>query len=255
MKTKPFMGTRNSWTMIKRSVKHELRSIDALAMAIILPIMLLVLFTTIFGGAIATGTEYINYVIPGIFMLCLSFGTAGAAVSVSSDSLTGVIDRFRSMPVNSASVLTGHVVASVLRNTVAMIIVSVLAVAVGFRPSANALEWLGVFGILWLLMFAFTWAAVAFGLFVKSVEAAGSFMFTTMILPYLSSGFVLVSTLPTWIQGFAENQPINHAIEAIRALLIGGEVGDHAWIAAVWCIAITSVMYAIARLLFQRQTA
>jgi ABC-2 type transport system permease protein len=255
MKTKLFKGTRNSWTMVKRSIKHDLRSVDALAMSIILPVMLLVLFTTIFGGAINTGTEYINYVVPGVFMVCLSFGTAGTAVSVCDDNMKGIIDRFRSMPINSSSVLTGHVVASMIRNTFAMIVVSLLAIALGFRPTADFADWLGVFGILWLLMLALTWAAAAFGLFVKNIEAAGSFMFTTMLFPYLSSSFVLISTLPDWLEGFAREQPINHAVEAIRALLLNGAVGDHAWITAIWCLGITAVMYAIARMLFQRQTA
>lgn len=255
MKTRPFSGTRNSWTMIKRSVRHDLRTVDALAMSIILPVMLLVLFTTIFGGAIDTGTEYINYVVPGVFMVCLGFGTASTAVSVCDDNMKGIIDRFRSMPVNSASVLTGHVVASILRNTFAMIVVSLLAITLGFRPNADVFDWLGVFGILWLLMLALTWAAAAFGLFVKNVEAAGSFMFTTMLFPYLSSSFVLISTLPDWLEGFAREQPINHAVEAIRALLLNGTVGNHAWITAVWCLAITAVMYTAARLLFQRQAA
>lgn len=255
MKTRLFGGTRNSWTMLKRSVKHDLRSVDALVMSIVLPVMLLVLFTTIFGGAINTGTEYINYVIPGVFMVCLSFGTASTAVSVCSDNMQGIIDRFRSMPINSASVLTGHVVASMIRNTFAMVVVSLLAVVLGFRPDATPLEWLGVFGILWLLMLALTWAAAAFGLFVKNIEAAGSFMFTTMLFPYLSSSFVLISTLPDWLEGFAREQPINHAVEAIRALLLNGSVGDHAWITAVWCLVITAVMYTTARMLFQRKAA
>lgn len=241
--------------MLKRSIKNDLRSVDALAMSIILPVMLLVLFTTIFGGAINTGTEYINYVVPGVFMVCLSFGTAGTAVSICSDNMKGIIDRFRSMPVNSASVLTGHVTASMIRNTFAMIIVSLLAVLLGFRPSASPLEWLGVFGILWLLMLALTWSAAVFGLVVKNVEAAGSFMFTTMLFPYLSSSFVLISTLPSWLQGFAREQPINHAVEAIRALLLGGSVGNHVWITAMWCLAITAVMYTTARVLFRRQVA
>jgi ABC-2 type transport system permease protein len=255
MKSKLFSGTRNSWTMIKRSIKHDLRSVDALAMSVILPVMILVLFTTIFGGAIYTGVDYINYVVPGVFLICLGFGTAGTAVSVCDDNMKGIIDRFRSMPINSVSVLTGHVAASIVRNTFAMIVVSLLAIALGFRPSATFIEWLGVFGILWLLMLALTWAAAAFGLFVKNVEAAGSFMFTTMLLPYLSSSFVLISTLPVWLQGFAREQPINHAVEAIRALLLNGSVGDHAWITAIWCLAVTAIMYGIARVLFQRQAA
>lgn len=253
MKTRTFMGIRNSWTMVKRCVRHDLRSVDALAMSVILPVMLLVMFTTIFGGAINTGTEYVNYVIPGIFMICLSFGTAGTAVSVCHDNMNGVLDRFRSMPIHGTSVLTGHVVASMARNTFAMLIVALLALAFGFEPTATLPEWLAVLGILWLLMLALTWAAAAFGLFVKNIEAAGSFMFTTMIFPYLSSGFVLISTLPHWIQGFARNQPINHIIEATRALLFGGNVGDHAWIAIVWCLGLTLAMYLAARSLFQRQ--
>lgn len=255
--TLSFMGIRNAFTMIRRSIRHDLRNTDALLMSVVLPIMILVLFTIVFGGAINTGTasgNYIDYVVPGIFVLCVCFGASGTAVGVCSDIATGLIDRFRSLPITSASVLTGHVVAGILRNTFAMVIVVALAIALGFRPHADFLEWLSVFGILWLLMLAFTWASAAFGLLVKSVEAAGSFMFTTMLLPYLSSSFVPINTLPTWVQGFATNQPVTHIVEAIRALLLGKSVGDHAWLAAVWCLSIALVMYLVARIMFQRKT-
>lgn len=244
----------NTLTMIKRSVQHDLRSIDALAMAVMLPVMILILFTIVFGGAIDTGARYIDYVVPGIFLLCAGFGTASTAVSVFTDTSTGLMDRFRSLPIASHTVLTGHVTASILRNTLAMVIVILLAVAFGFRPDANLLEWLGTFGLLWIFMLALTWAAATFGLIVKNAEAASSFMFTTMLFPYLTSSFVPINTLPTWIQGFATNQPFNHLVEAIRGLLTNTTVGDHAWLAVVWFGGISAVMYAVARIIYSRQS-
>lgn len=251
------MGFRNSLTMIHRSIRRDLRNTDALMMSIVLPVMILIVFTVVFGGAVtagALGGNYIDYVVPGIFVLCVSFGASGTAVSVCSDIATGLVDRFRSLPIASASVLTGHVIAGVIRNTLAMVIVVAFAVILGFRPNANFLEWLSIFGILWLLMLAFTWAAAAFGLLVKSVEAAGSFMFITMLLPYVSSSFVPLSTLPSWVRTFAENQPMTHIVEAIRALALGTPVGNHAWYAVIWCLGIAIVGYLAARVLFQRKT-
>lgn len=245
---------KNTLTMVHRSLRRDMRSIDALIMAIVLPVMILVLFTIVFGGAIDTGIDYINYVVPGIFLLCVGFGTAGTAVSVCSDSMTGLMDRFRSLPIGSASVLTGHVVSGVVRNTLTMVVVILLAIVLGFRPNADPVEWLATFGILWLLMLAFTWAAVVFGLLVKSVEAAGSFSFTTLLLPYLSSAFVPIDTLPKWIQGFAEHQPMTHIIETLRGLLLGNPIGNHGWWAIAWCLGIALVMYSVARVLFNIQS-
>jgi ABC-2 type transport system permease protein len=165
------------------------------------------------------------------------------------------MDRFRSLPISSGAVLTGHVVSGVIRNLLAMGIVILLAIALGFRPTADPLEWVGAFAILGLFILMLTWGAAAFGLLVKSPEAAGSFAFVTMIFPYFSGGFVPIATLPEWVQGFAYNQPWTHIVEAIRGLLLGTPIGNHAWLAVVWCASITVLMYIAARVLFKIQAA
>src|SRR6185436_4609865 len=156
------------------SLRHSVRSIDALLTAIMLPVAIMLMFVYVFGGAIDTGGRYVDYVVPGIIVLCAGFGSAGTAVSVALDMTTGVIDRFRTLPISSAAVLTGHVTASVIRNVVSTFLVIAIALLCGFRPEAGPLEWLAVAGLLLAVMTAISWLAACFGLLTKSVEAASA---------------------------------------------------------------------------------
>jgi ABC-2 type transport system permease protein len=243
----------DSLTMILRSLRHATRALDSLLLGVLLPVFLLLLFVHVFGGAIATGTAYVNYVVPGIVLLCAGYGAAGTAVSVASDMVTGVIDRFRSLPILSSAVLTGHVVASLARNLFSTLLVVGVALASGFRPSAGPLEWLAAFGMLTLFIVAMSWLAVCFGLVAGSVEGASSFSFFILFLPYLSSAFVPVDTMPGALRLVAEHQPITPVIETLRGLLLGGAVGDSAWLAIAWFTGLLVLSYATATALFNRR--
>ncbi|WP_339294617.1 ABC transporter permease [Paenibacillus sp. FSL W7-1279] len=221
---------------IGRSLRHSIRNAEAMITAMVLPIMLMLLFTYVFGGALDPSGQYVNYVVPGIILLCAGFGSSSTAVDVSQDMTNGIIDRFRTMPIQSISVITGHVVASLARNMLATFVVIAVALLVGFRPSAGLLDWILAIGLIALFIFAFTWLYAAIGLVAGSPAAAGSYGFALLFLPYLSSAFVPTETMPTWLQGIASYQPITPVIESIRGLLTGGSVQDHIGWAIGWCL-------------------
>jgi ABC-2 type transport system permease protein len=197
---------------IKRSILHTLRTPDALVTAIALPSILMLLFTYVFGGAIEEDGSYVNYVVPGIILLCAGFGSASVAVDVANDMQNGIIDRFRTMPLRASAVITGHVVASVLRNLLATGIVIGVGIAVGFRPDAGLLDWVAVMGLIALYILAITYLFAAIGLAASSPEAASGYGFFLMFLPYLSSAFVPVDTMPQWLRPIAEHQPLTPII-------------------------------------------
>jgi ABC-2 type transport system permease protein len=250
-----YWAASDSLTLLQRSVRHSLRSVDALMTAAILPILLLLLFVYVFGGALQRDGDYVDYVVPGILLLCAGFGSAATAVRVCEDMTTGVIDRFRSLPIVSSAVLTGHVVASVLRNVLSTLIVLGLALALGFSPHASALDWLGALALLVLFMVAVSWLAACFGLIARSPEAANAFSFLVMFLPYVSSAFVPTDTMPAGLRAFAEHQPVTPVIETLRGLLMGTPVGSDAWIAVAWCAGLAVAGATGAALLFRRRTA
>ncbi|HVX44009.1 MAG TPA: ABC transporter permease [Mycobacteriales bacterium] len=241
--------------MIGRCVRLSRRNIEALTTSLALPIMLMLLFVYLFGGAIHTGTKYVTYVVPGVLLLCAGFGSATTAVSVSQDLTGGIVDRLRSMDVGGASVLCGHVVASVARNAVSTVLVFGVAFAIGFRPHADVLDWLGAVGILLLFISAISWLAAAIGLLARTPEAASGFTFLIMFLPYASSAFVPIDTMPSWIRGFAGHQPITPVIESMRGLLLGTPIGSSAWQALAWCGGILLVSAAASGRLFRTRTA
>jgi ABC-2 type transport system permease protein len=239
--------------MSGRSLRLGRRNLDALLTSLLLPIMLMLLFVYLFGGAIHTGTRYVTYVVPGVLLLCAGYGSSLTAVSVSHDMAGGIVDRFRSLDVSGAAVLAGHVVASVVRNVTSIVLVFAAAFLIGFRPHAGAAGWLAAAGILLLFILAISWLSAAVGLLLRSPEAAGGFTFFVMFLPYPSSAFVPVQTMPRWIHGFADNQPITPVIESLRALLLNLPVGSSAWRAVAWCAAILVVSVALSGVLFRRR--
>ncbi|MWB99295.1 ABC transporter permease [Agromyces seonyuensis] len=224
-----------------RSLTHTIRNADALVMAIVLPVMLMLVFTYVFGGAIDSGGGYVDYVVPGIILLCAGFGASGVAVDVAEDLTAGFIDRIRTMPVAAGAVIAGHVIASVVRNLVATGIVIGVALLVGFRPTAGPLEWLGAIGVVTLWILAITWLFAAVGLTASGPEAASGYGFVLLFLPYLSSAFVPVDTMPEWLQRVAEHQPVTPIIETIRGLLMGTPIDDQAWWAVGWCVLLIAI--------------
>jgi ABC-2 type transport system permease protein len=169
---------------------------------------------------------------------------------------SGMVDRLRSMPMTAWTVLSGHVVASLVKNLATTAIVFGVSMAIGFRPEASALEWLAAVGMILLFVGWITWLAALVGVLVRSPDAAGGFTFFVMFLPYVSSAFVPVDTLPSWLRGFAEHQPVTPVIETVRSLLSGGvpaatdPVGV-ALLAVGWCLGLGLVFAVAAGLAFR----
>ncbi|MFF4263883.1 ABC transporter permease [Streptomyces virginiae] len=237
-----------------RSLRISSRRPDALIAALMLPVMLMLIFVYFFGGAIDTGTTYVTYVVPGAMLLCAGFGAASTAVSVAEDMTNGVIDRFRSLDIGGIPVLAGHVAASVVRNLVSTTLVLAVALAIGFRPQAGPAAFLAAAGLLLTYITAISWLAAALGLLARTPEAAGGFTFLMMFLPYPSSAFVPIETMPGWLHGFADHQPLTPVIESLRALLLAQPAGSAPWVALTWCAGITATAMVLAAVLFRSRT-
>jgi len=241
--------------MAGRCLRLSRRQLDALLTSLLLPVLLMLLFVCLFGGAIHTGTRYVTYVVPGVLLLCAGYGASLTAVSVSQDMAGGIVDRLRSMDVRGAAILAGHVTASVARNIASTVLVFGVACLIGFRPHAGLPGWLAAAGVLLVFILALSWLAAAFGLAVKTPEAASGFIFVVAFLPYASSAFVPVATMPSWIRGFASHQPVTPATETIRGLLLGTPVGTSPWLALGWCGGLLAVAVIGSGWLFARRTA
>lgn len=247
----------DSLVLIKRSMMHIIKNMDQLLSVAFQPIMFMLLFRYVFGGAINTGgTTYVNFLVAGILVQTAAFGATYTALGVSTDLTRGIIDRFKSLPMRSSAVLIGHTVADLVRNTISAIIMILVGLAVGFRPTASPLEWAGVFGILLLFTFAMSWLSAILGLFAKSVEAVQWMSFVFIFpLTFASSAFVPTEGMVTPLRVFAENQPVTHVIDAIRALLVGTPIGNHGWLAAIWCVGILAVSMPLAAYLFRHRAS
>jgi ABC-2 type transport system permease protein len=244
----------DSLTMIGRSIRLSRRNLDTLLMSIMLPLLMMGLFVYVFGGAINTGTAYINYVVPGIILLCTGYGASSTAMSVADDMRNGMIDRLRSLPIRSSAVLTGHVVASVSRNALSTAIVIGAAIAMGFRPTGGVEDWLLAAGLLLLYVLALSWLAAGLGAIARSVESASALSFFMLFLPYLSSAFVPPQTMPSVLRAISENQPITPVIETVRGLLTGTPIGDNGWLAVLWCAGLLLVSFTLATWFYRRRT-
>ncbi|MDR6867213.1 ABC-2 type transport system permease protein [Microbacterium resistens] len=238
---------------VRRSLLLSLRDGESLLMAIILPVVLMLLFTFIFGGALDPSGGYVDYVVPGIIFICAGFGASSTAVSVAHDMQNGIIDRFRTMPLRASAVLTGHVVASLIRNLLATAIVIGVALLVGFRPHADLLGWIGAGAMIALYILAITYLFAAIGLAASSAEAANGFGFLILFVPYLSSAFVPVETMPVWLRWIADNQPVTPIIETVRGLLFADLAVDRALWGIGWCLVILVIAVVWGSWLYRRK--
>ncbi|MFE9387785.1 ABC transporter permease [Streptomyces sp. NPDC006784] len=238
-----------------RAVRLTRRNPDAVITALVLPVLLMLVFVYFFGGAIETSTgKYVTYVAPGVLILCAGYGASMTATTVSDDMTGGIIDRFRSMDTSPTAVLSGHVAASVARNATATAAVLAVAFAIGFRPHAGPADWLAAIGILLLYLTALSWLGAAAGLLAKTPEAAGGFTFGMLFLPYPSSAFVPIDTMPGWLHGFADNQPVTPVIESLRGLLLDQPTGNSPWLALAWCLGLLALALPLCAVLFRRRT-
>lgn len=236
-----------------RSLLLSLRDGESLIMSITLPVMLMLLFTFVFGGAMQTGGSYVDYVVPGIILLAAGFGASSTGTYVARDMKTGLTDRIRTMPLRPGAVLTGHVIASLLRNMFATAVTIGVALLVGFRPTADLAGWIAAVAVIALYILVITYLFAAIGLAAGSPEAASGYGFILLFLPYLSSAFVPVDTMPTWLQWIAANQPITPIIETIRGLLMGTSLGMQPVWAMLWCAGLLAVSMLWGGWLFRRR--
>lgn len=252
--SKLYWAFSDSFTMIRRNMTHIVNNMDQLLSVAIQPIMFMLLFRYVFGGAISTGgTSYVNFLVAGILVQSAAFGATTTSLGVATDLTKGIMDRFRSLPMLSSAMLIGHTTADLVRNLISSAIMVGVAFAVGFDPQAGLTDWLAVVGILMLFTYALSWMSAILGLLAKSVEAVQWFGFIFVFpLTFASSAFVPTDGMPKYLRIFAENQPVTHVIETIRALLVGTPVGNHGWLALVWCTGILLVSVIVASSIFRR---
>jgi ABC-2 type transport system permease protein len=235
---------RDSSTMLRRYLLHMRRYPVMTFMVIMIPAVFLLLFVFVLGGTLGAGlggdrSAYANYVAPGILLLAIAGAGQGTAISVAMDMSEGIIARFKTMAIFRPSVLTGHVLGSVVQTVVGLAIVVAIAIGVGFRPTATPVEWLAATGVLAMVSFAVIWVCLALGLVTKSVEAASNLPMPLLLLPFLGSGFVPTDSMPTAVRLFAQYQPFTPVMETLRGLLLGTAIGNNGILAIAWCVAMT----------------
>ncbi|MBE8469352.1 ABC transporter permease [Streptomyces justiciae] len=255
------LAVRDSSTMVRRNLLHVRRYPSMTLNLLLTPVMLLLLFVYVFGDVMSAGiggsadrSAYIAYVVPGLLLMTVGGTTIGTAVSVAMDMTEGIIARFRTMAIHRGSVLVGHVVGSVLQCVMSVVLVGAVGVAIGFRSSdASVLEWLAAFGLLTGFALALTWIAVGMGLVSPNAEAASNNAMPLIFLPLISSTFVPVDAMPGWFQPIAEYQPFTPAIETLRGLLLGTEIGHNGWLALAWCLGLAVLGYRWSKAAYDRK--
>jgi ABC-2 type transport system permease protein len=240
--------------MLGRSMRHILRSMDTIITVTIMPIAFMLLFVYVFGGAIQTGTDnYVNYLLPGILLIAIASGISYTAYRLFLDMERGIFERFHSMPIARSTVLWGHVLTSLVSNSISVVVIFLVALLMGFRSSAGVRSWLAVAGILTLFTLTLTWIAAIAGLSAKSMDGAVAFSYPLLFLPFISSAFVPTESMPSGVRIFAENQPVTSIVESIRALLSDQPVGNDIWVALAWCVGIMLMAYFFAMRAYKKR--
>ncbi len=245
-------------TMLRRTLLHARRYPSLTFATLVMPVFILLLFNYAFGGALGAGIgggDYIDYIAPGVILMAATAGSVGTAVAISTDMTEGIINRFRTMAISRTAVLTGHVLGSTLQTLASNVVVVVIAVAIGFRPTAGVAAWLAAAGLLALLTFALTWVSAAFGVRAKNAEGASNVVLPLQFLPFIGSAIVPAESMSGGLRWFAENQPFTPIIETMRGLLTGTAIGSSGLLAVAWCAAIALVGYLWARRNYERRPA
>jgi ABC-2 type transport system permease protein len=252
---------RDSATMLRRDVRHSLRNLPMTLSGLLVPIIMLVLFVYVFGGAIGAGLggmahgAYIDYIAPGIIILTVVSGGATTALNLCTDMNEGIIARFRTMAIFRASVLTGQVLGSLIRTMISVGLVTLVALLMGFRPTANPVAWIAALGVIALFTFALTWMAVVFGLVGKTPAGANSLSLIFQLLSFTSSALVRPDSMAGGVRWFAEYQPFTPVINTVRGLLLGTPIGNSAVLAVAWCAGLALIGYLWARAVYNRNSA
>jgi ABC-2 type transport system permease protein len=254
------MAVNDSLIMIQRSCTHIIRNTDQLLGAFFQPIMFLLLFAAVFGGAISRalppGINYLDFLMPGIIVQTVAFGSTTTAVAICTDLQKGIVDRFRSLPMSSLAVLNGHVAADLLRNTISTLVMLAVGLVIGFRSTASFTDWLLIAGFVLLFTLAFSWLSAIVGLLARSVEAVQWLTFVMVFpLTFASTVFVPAEGMHPILRLFAENQPITQVVEAVRALMLSEPIGNHGWLSVAWSVGILVVAVPLSAWLFRRRTS
>ncbi len=239
--------------MLRRNFKHTARNPVTVFNAILFPIVIMLMFVYVFGGAFKVRGAYIDYAVPGLLVMAVCYGLGPTAAAVNGDMTTGVINRFKTMDVSYGAVLAGQVVSTTLRCLLADAAITGVGFAMGFRPHASFPQWLAVIGLVLLLAFATSWLTVALGLGAKTVESAGLATVPLIMLPFLSSAFVPARTMGPGVRQFAEYQPFTPIIETLRGLLAGHVSTGDASAAVAWCVGFAVVGYVWAVSTFKKR--
>lgn len=251
----------DSATMLRRQLRHMLRYPTLILTAAGVPVIFLLLFVYVLGGALGSGLggasggrdAYVNYVVPGVILMTVATAAQGTAISVAIDMTEGIVARFRTMAIARVSVLTGHVLGSLIQTLLSIAAVTGVALLVGFEPTADFGEWIGAIGFLVVVVLALTWLSVALAMVAKSVATASNMLTPLMILPMMGSGFVPTDSMPAGLKWFADYQPFTPFIETLRGLLMGTPIGNSAILAIGWCTLIALGSYLWARKLYNRE--
>ncbi len=247
----------DSLEMVKRNLRHIRRTPELLIDVTLQPIMFVILFRFVFGGAIPIqGTTYVNYLMAGIFVQTIAFGGVYTGVLLANDLKNGMIDRFRSLPMLQSSVLTGRTLTDLLRAMLAVSVMTVVGVLVGFRPEGGVIGAALAFGVMLTFGFALSWFGVAMGAFVRTPEALQGIIFMTVFpLTFASSAFVPTDTMPTWLRVFAEHQPLTLVINTVRSFMLTGGGGPDAVPALIWSVGMLAVFFPLGLFLYRRRTS
>ncbi|MCC9310479.1 ABC transporter permease [Kitasatospora sp. RB6PN24] len=243
----------DSAIMMRRNLKHTLRNLVTVFQAVLFPLVMMLMFVYVFGGAFKVQGKYIDYAVPGLLVMAITYGLGPTAAAVNGDMTKGIINRFKAMDVPHGAVLAGHVVSTTLRSLIADAAIIGVGFAMGFRPHASPLQWLAAIGIMLLLAFATSWLTVAMGLGAKTVESAGMATVPLIMLPFLSSAFVPADTMGPGIRQFAQYQPFTPIIETLRGLLTGHPQTGTALTALAWCVGLTIAGYLWAVATFRKR--
>ena len=245
---------RDTAVLTGRTLRHVTRSLDTIMTTAITPIAIMLLFVYVFGGAIDAGTgPYVDYLLPGILLITIASGISYTGFRLFLDMKSGIFERFQSMPIARSSVLWAHVLTSLVANLIAVVLVALVALLMGFRSGAGLAAWLAVAGILILFTLALTWIAIIPGLSAKSADGAVAYSYPLIFLPFISSAFVPTETMPGPVRAFAEHQPVTLIVNAIRGLFTQQPVGTDIWIALAWCVGILIVAYYFAMATYRRK--
>ncbi len=242
-RSRAYWAVADAWVLARRNLIQIPRVPELLLFSTIQPVMFVLLFRYVFGGAIRVpGLNYVNFLMPGIFVQTVAFGAVTTGIGLAEDLQKGIVDRFRSLPMSRSAVLTGRTIADLIRNLFTVVVMLLVGFAVGFRVTGTPVGFVAGVGVMMLFSYSISWIAATVGLLVRSVEAAQSAGFIWLFpLTFASSAFVPLASMPGWLQSFSRHQPVTVTVDAARALMLGGPARSAVLQSAGWSLLILAM--------------